>query len=57
MFKALLAQKNQSKIILLTALVVVTIVVFAFAGTSELVTDAETNTQTIQRSIFGIKLN
>ena len=57
MFKTLFAQKNQSKLILLTAVVVVAIVVFAFAGTSEIVTDEESGTQTIQRSVFGIKLN
>lgn len=56
MFKALFAQKSQTKLILLTAIVVMAVVVFAFAGTSEIVTH-EDETQTIQRSIFGIKLN
>lgn len=55
MFTALLAQKNQSKIILLTAVVVIAVVAFAFIGKSEVVAGEDGNT-TIQRSIFGLKI-
>lgn len=55
MFTALLAQKNQSKIILLTAVVVIAVIAFAFMGKTDVVT-AEDGSQTIQRSIFGVKI-